>query len=253
MKSPGAMIYLASVIALTRLAHGQIFEPQGTHSIENGEGYEKTTQPYVARVPYVLHWHASKTYNLYGKADPTVKFPVGSVGIHVYDESGKIIARVTNGPLDGELQVNRPGTHRVHVYTLGKWETWFVENEAMLQEQHRRMTYGLPAVDPSSRQAPGASVAGCARQLVAEIESGRAKLNRDSPYWVADNAEIDQKIRLVRIAEGKASSVEEFKRLVASMLPAPTENAPPPETATKPPPAQPLPAAPGEPEPIIVE
>lgn len=113
------------------VAHAQAVVAQ--HPIGGGTGNRVVSGAYVARTPYVLHWQADKTDGFTSNAITGLPGKVDVVSVHVIDaESGKVLLNTGWKPLEGEVKVPFAGKHQVRVFTLGKWNARFTEDEASL-------------------------------------------------------------------------------------------------------------------------
>ncbi|BCU78941.1 hypothetical protein llg_36560 [Luteolibacter sp. LG18] len=192
-----------------------------SHVIGGGDGGKVPSATYESKTPYILHFRLSSWSYL-----PPVRMKNGVqiqpprqmsafVDIRVVDaESGKTIVTTRippygtdNAPYEDTLKVPVAGKHYVQMGTSnhsGKWYLW--------REENREATAKLAA-------DLVASIPELAAKLTGELQSRRAMLDRNSVNWRTDDAELARKIQLIELARGKAASVDEFRKLVAELVP----------------------------------
>lgn len=128
---------------------------QETHSIENGEGFDKRTQPYEAKAPYILKWQASKYAEHKTPLGETWRSANRGMEIVVCDAATrKILIKTGPQPLEGQIHVPVAGKHYLRIFTDGEWSTWYVVDAAAISAEQARKAAAarLIAQQESARQ-----------------------------------------------------------------------------------------------------
>lgn len=128
---------------------------QETHSIENGEGFNKRTQDYEARAPYTLKWQVSKFSEIKDDLGQTRRFDTRGVEILVCDAATrKILVKTGPQPLEGQVAVPVAGKHYLRIFTNGKWNTWYVVDTAAISAEQARKAAAARKAAQSQNAGP---------------------------------------------------------------------------------------------------
>ncbi len=193
------------------------------HGVAHGKDYKQASEPYLARTPYTLEWHASETWKP-SKTDPTYRAKDDKTCAHVYDaDTGKLIVKTPWGGMRGSVRVPVGGRHQVQIFSLGEWRANIIEDKAMLEKAQREGRLKPGVVLNATERAQSAvgkreTVAQALAEDLSSLETERGKIGADDPARQSKLNALDEKIHLVKLAASRSSDVEDFEKRKRALI-----------------------------------